>query len=101
MEDYYSNRAGLLPKGCKDLIDVTRKKSAGCFSIWVRLPKVKNQDIELTVNDRHLTVVARPANGQAPLETNLDVPADFSLAKTRAFHVQDLLLIIIPRFKAG
>lgn len=97
MEDYYSNRAGLLPKGCKDLIDVTRQKSAGYFSMWVRLPKVRNKDIKLTVNDRHLTVVARLANGQAPLETNVDVPDDFSLDKARAFHVQDRLFIIIPR----
>jgi HSP20 family molecular chaperone IbpA len=101
MEDDYSNRAGLLPKGCKDLIDVTKKKFAGHFSICVRLPKVRNKDIEITIKDRHLTLVARPANGQAPLETNFDVPDDFSLTKTRAFHVHDRLLIIIPRFKAG
>ena len=101
MEDYYSNRAGLLPEGCKDLIDVSRRSSTGCFSISVRLPKVKNKDIELTVNDRHLTVVARPAKGQVRFETNVAVPDDFSLDKTRAFHVHDRLLIVIPRFSAG
>jgi hypothetical protein len=101
MEDYCSNRAGLLPKGCKDLIDVYKQKFAGQFSICLRLPKVRNQDIELTVQDRHLTIVAKPANGEVPLETSFDVPDDFSLAKTRAFHVHDRLLIIIPRFKHG
>jgi hypothetical protein len=101
MEDYFSNRAGLLPNGCKDLIDVTKRKFAGQFSICLRLPKVRNKDIELTVQDQHLTIVAKPANGEVPLETSFDVPDDFSLAKTRAFHVHDRLLIIIPRFKAG
>ncbi len=101
MEDNHSNRAGLLPKGCKDLIDVSRKNPSGCFSIWVRLPNVNNRDIELTVQDKHLIVVARPAGDEVPIETKVAVPDDFSLAKTRAFHVYDRLLIIIPRHKAG
>jgi HSP20 family molecular chaperone IbpA len=99
--DYdHNERAGLLPEGCTDLLDAIKQKVKGHFMIWVRLPEVRNKDIEFTVKGRRLTVVAKPSGGQVPFETMIDVPAGYSANEARAFYIKDRLLIAVPQCEA-
>ena len=94
--DYDNERGGLLPEGCKDLLDAIKQRVKGHFMIWVRLPEVRDKDIDVSVKGRRLTVVAEPSGGQVPFETEIDVPVGYSADQARAFYIKGRLLIAVP-----
>ena len=58
----YGKRGYLLPKGCKDLIDVSKAES---FTVTARLPKLRREHIEITVEGSSARVIAsRPEQGK-------------------------------------
>jgi HSP20 family molecular chaperone IbpA len=99
--DYdYSKRGYLLPEGCKDLVDLIQPKTtitAHAFVVTVRLPDLRNKDIDVTVEGNTLRIVTKQGGSHRPFESVVDVPADFALADARATYFQGLLRIVVPK----
>lgn len=103
--DYdYSKRSGLLPEGCKDLIDVIQPQTAITeigFVVSVRFPKIQSRDIAVAVVGSILRIIARqtgsPSFGKA---IEVPVPSDYAPAKARAMYLQDQLRIVVPKAAA-
>jgi hypothetical protein len=105
----YSKRSYLLPKGCKDLIDVMEPESeAGAeiatvtsftknsFLMTAALPELQNGDIEIVIEGRQLRVVVKP-RGQAAFELLVEVPIGYVVAKARAIYFDGELRIVVPK----
>ena len=105
----YSRRSYLLPKGCKDLIDVMEPESDGdgviatatsftknSFLVTAMLPELQNGDIEIIVEGRQLRVLGTP-RGQAAFELVVEVPVGYVVAKARAIYFDGELRIVVPK----
>ena len=103
----YSKRSYLLPKGCKDLIDVMEPESEegaeivaatsvtkNSFVVTAVLLELQNGDIEIIVEGRQLRVVGTP-RGQAAFELLVEVPSGYVVAKARAIYFDGELRIVV------
>ena len=103
----YTKRSYLLPKGCKDLIDVMEPEGDGTiatetsftknsFLVTAFLPELRNGDIEITVEGRQLRIVGSP-RGQPVFELLVEVPNGYKVAKARAIYFDGELRIVVPK----
>lgn len=111
--DYdYSKRGYLLPEGCKDLIDVIQSpgwpKAGGILPsklveykdslvATLALPENIIGNIKIFVNGQQLRIVPRSLASKALFERVIDVPAGYNPAAARAFYVNGVLRIVIPK----
>jgi HSP20 family molecular chaperone IbpA len=109
--DYdYSKRGYLLPKGCKDLIDVSKLEdkviatevsvTENSFLVTAQLPKLENGDIEITVEGRQLRIVGMP-EGEASFEAMVEVPDGYQVEDARAIYFDGELRIVVPKEAEG
>ena len=100
MDFNYMSRGYLLPKGCKDLIDVIAPKvivTERGLMITANLPDVRSAEIEVTCEGRRLRILRKQSSAQAAFESVTDVPPDYDLSRARAAYVNGELRIVVPR----
>jgi HSP20 family molecular chaperone IbpA len=112
MDTDYMSRGYLLPKGCKDLIDVIAPK--GCrrlidviapkvtatdqgLMITVELPDARSAEIEITCEGRQIRISLKQSSDRAAFESVTDVPHDYDLSQARASYSGGQLRIVVPR----
>ena len=103
----YSKRGYLLPKGCKDLIDVLKQEAPMTpavktavtekgFFIAAQIIGFDSAALEITVEGRTLRITGKRCGSPTPFETNIDVPAGYDLNQARAAYFSGELRITIP-----
>lgn len=101
MDSDYLDRDGLLPEGCKDLMDAIKQRACDIFLIEMPMPEVRKKDIEVTVKGRRLIVAAKPLGYKAPVKMTIEVPVGYSPDEALVFYFQDRLQIAVRRSKAA
>lgn len=114
MNSDYIKRDYLLPKGCKDLIDVIKRDAEsgfeiidvamqeveGGFLVTALLPELRSEDFSITVEERWLRIVGRLPGGKAPFETVVEVPHGYGLHEAQATYIGSKLRILVPKAAA-
>src|SRR5258707_774479 len=104
MNDDYSKRGYLLPKGCKDLIDVLKSEapagpdfktraSEGGFLITGHLAGLRSGDLEVIVEGRSLRISGKHSGTLQPFERVIDVPIGYDIAQANAGYLNGELRI--------
>jgi len=98
----HSRRGYLLPKGCKDLIDVIKQEAEGGFTMTARLPELRSRDILITATaeGRGLRIVGKHGS-EVRFQSVIEVPSGYRLAEAIATFIKGELRIVIPKEAAS
>lgn len=100
MDNNYSKRGFLLPKGYKELVDSIEggeSEPAGDFEVTVQLPGLRPGDIEIVVEGRKMRIVGNLSGTETSFESEFEVPPGYRLSFAKAIYIKDMLHISIPR----
>jgi HSP20 family molecular chaperone IbpA len=104
----YSQRGYLLPKGCKDLMDVTNQKAPTpsdfkfavterSLLIIAQVPVLCCGDLEIAVDGNVLRVNGKRSGSDVPFECVVEVPSGYHATEGKAAYFNGQLCIIMPK----
>lgn len=105
MDYNYGARGYLLPKGCKDLIDVVNvvadprievANQEDGLIITLKMAHLQRKEVDITIDGGRLLFVCNPS-GQGLRTKVLTVPPNYDLARALTTYTGDALRVFVPK----
>jgi HSP20 family molecular chaperone IbpA len=67
------------------------------FIVTAQLPELQSENILITVEGRSLRIVGKQSSSQVPIESVIEIPSGYELARALATYLKGQLRIVVPK----
>jgi HSP20 family molecular chaperone IbpA len=76
------------------------EQTAENFVVTTRLPGLRHGDIEIKVEGRSLRIIGKQSSSKVPIESVIEIPSGYELARALATYLKGQLRIVVPKSAA-